>query len=72
MTHGTETQKQQLQELAMSALNVSKNDYKEAEITLFGRELTEEDWNEMTSDQRQINRDLLFEKLGQIRREKND
>lgn len=70
VAHGTETQEQHLQQVATAALNVTKADYKEVETTLFGRELTEEDWDMMTADQRQINREILFKKLEQIRQEK--
>ncbi|KXJ29017.1 uncharacterized protein LOC110252404 [Exaiptasia diaphana] len=63
LAHGVDAQEQHLQQIAKTSMNVSKTDYKEAEITLFGRELTKQDWDDMSAEQRQINRELLLKKL---------
>lgn len=60
-------QEEHMQQMAKTALLDNTSDYKEAQITLFGRELSKQNWEEMTDEQRQTNRELLFKKLQEMR-----
>lgn len=68
MIHGTAQENESLQEEAEKALKTTREEYKKAQRTLFGKELTDEDWLVMTTEQRLENKERLLDKLKELHR----
>jgi hypothetical protein len=66
VVHGTSQQNEELEDMAKKVLNTTKEEYKNAEQTLFGHELSKEEWNNMSTEQRHDNRDMLLNKLREL------
>ena len=70
MAHGPEEQRRNLDAKTRDSLDTNSQEYKEAEIELFGRELEAEDWDEMEEGERTENTKKLMTRLKEKRDER--
>ena len=70
MAHGPEEQRRNLDAKTRDSLDTNSQEYKEAEIELFGRELEADDWDEMEEGERTENTKKLMSRLKEKRDER--
>lgn len=71
MVSGIDGQRRDLGQIARDAINTNSQDYHQAQRELFGKELTIEDWDEMSSEERQENLDKFIRRIKE-KREKRE
>ncbi|XP_032236000.2 uncharacterized protein LOC5510899 [Nematostella vectensis] len=67
---GIDIQKEEVQRKVAISNRRNLMEYKEAELAVFGGELSSEDWDQMTSEERENNRKRLLDKLKEMRAER--
>ncbi|EDO39265.1 predicted protein [Nematostella vectensis] len=67
---GSDIQKEEVQRKVAISNRRNLIEYKEAELAVFGGELSSEDWEQMTSEERENNRKRLLDKLKGMRAER--
>ena len=70
MAHGLEEQRRNLDATTRDSLDTNSQEYKDAEIELFGRELEAEDWDRMEEEERAENAMELMRRLKEKRDER--
>lgn len=70
MAHGPEEQRRNLDAKTRDSLDTNSQEYKDAEIELFGRELEADDWDGMEEGERTENTKKLMTRLKEKRDER--
>jgi len=70
VAHGSEEQRRNLDATTRDSLDTNSQEYKDAQIELFGRELEADDWEEMEEEERAENTKELMAKLKEKRNER--
>lgn len=70
MAHGSEEQRRNLDAKTRDSLETNSQEYKEAEIELFGKELQADDWDRMEEEERAENTKKLMTRLKENRDER--
>ncbi|XP_031550753.1 uncharacterized protein LOC116288150 [Actinia tenebrosa] len=68
LIHGTAQENEAIQEVAKQVLKTTRQECEKAQLTLFGKELSDEDWINMTTEQRYDNKEILLNKLKELHR----
>lgn len=68
--HGSEEQRRNLDATTRDSLDINSQEYNDAQIELFGRELEADDWEEMEEEERAENTKELMAKLKEKRNER--
>jgi len=70
VAHGPEEQRRNLDAKTRDSLDTNSQEFKDAEIELFGRELEADDWDGMEEGERTENRKKLMTRLKEKRDER--
>lgn len=70
MAHGSEEQRRNLDAKTRDSLETNSQEYKDAEIELFGKELQADDWDRMKEEERAENTKNLMTRLKEKRDER--
>lgn len=70
VAHGSEEQRRNIDATTRDSLDTNSQEYKDAQIELFGRELEADDWDGMEEEERAENTKELMAKLKEKRNER--
>ena len=70
MAHGPDEQRRNLDAKTRDSLETNSQEYKDAEIELFGKELEADDWDTMEEEERAENTKKLMTRLKEKRDER--